>query len=166
MKIVFWRSKSFPMGRCDQGIKFCSKIQSAQNCFKSNGSIGLVVTNPTQLIWVQMDVGSKRYHVLFKMTNMQKRGVDCTVCTVRTDTHVASHTTHGRQLFAQLVGDMACLQRMEWRHMAQSMATTCPLFIGLKFIWSPPDSSFDPVTSTCMQSFGKYHQPMCHHSVS
>jgi hypothetical protein len=74
LKIVFWRSKIFPMGRCDQGIKFCSKTQSAQNHFKSNESVGLVVTNPTQLIWVQMDFGSERYRILFKMTNMQKRG--------------------------------------------------------------------------------------------
>jgi hypothetical protein len=58
-----------------------------------------------------------------------------------TDADVAGRTTHGRQLFAQLAGDMACLQRMEWRHVAQSMAATCPLFIGLKFIWSPPDST-------------------------
>jgi len=55
-----------------QGIKFCSKIQSAHNHFKSNGNIGLIVTNPTQLVWVQTDVGSKRYSVLFKMTNRQK----------------------------------------------------------------------------------------------
>jgi hypothetical protein len=106
LKIVFWRSKSFPMGRCDQGIKFCSKIQSARNHFKSNESVGLVVTNPTQLVWVQTDVGRERYRVLFKMTNKQKRGVDCIV---RTDADVTGHTTRGRQLFAQLVGDMACL---------------------------------------------------------
>jgi hypothetical protein len=58
----------------DQGIKFCSKIQSAQNHFKLNESVGLVVANPTQLIWVQTDIGSKRYHVLFKMANRQKKG--------------------------------------------------------------------------------------------
>jgi hypothetical protein len=68
----------------------------------------------------------------------KKRGADCTV---RTDADVAGRTTRGRQLFGQLAGDMACLQRMEWRHVAQSMAATCPLYIGLKFIWSPPDST-------------------------
>jgi hypothetical protein len=56
-----------------QGIKFCSKIQSARNRFKSNGSVGLVIMNPTQLVWVQTDVGSERYRVLFKMTNRQKK---------------------------------------------------------------------------------------------
>ena len=59
----------------DPGDQILLKIQSAQNHFKSNGSIGLVVTNPMQLVWVQTDVGSERYHVLFKMTNMQKKGM-------------------------------------------------------------------------------------------
>jgi hypothetical protein len=100
----------------DQGIKFCSKIQSARNHFKSNESIGLVVTNPTQLVWVQTDVGSERYRVLFKFTNRQKKGVLTvqSVQSVRTLTwqavrHVAGHMTHGRQLFRQLACDMACL---------------------------------------------------------
>jgi hypothetical protein len=57
-----------------QGIKFCSKIQSARNHFKSNGSVGLVVMNPMQLIWVQTDVRSERYRILFKMKNRQKKG--------------------------------------------------------------------------------------------
>jgi hypothetical protein len=79
---------------CDQGIKFCSKIQSAWNRFKLNGSVGLVIMNPTQLVWVQTDVGSERYRVLFKMTNSKKkRDADCTF---RTDTDVASRTTCGR----------------------------------------------------------------------
>jgi hypothetical protein len=34
----------------DQGIKFCSKIQSARNRFKTDESVGLVIANPTQLI--------------------------------------------------------------------------------------------------------------------
>jgi hypothetical protein len=76
----------------DQGIKFCSKIQSAWNFFKLNKSVGLAVANPMQLVWVQMNVGSKRYHVLFNMANMKKMGADCTVCTVRTDDDVADHT--------------------------------------------------------------------------
>jgi hypothetical protein len=66
-----------------------------------------VVMSPTQLVWLQIDVGSERYHIFFKMTNMQKRGVDCTV---RTDADVAGCTTRGRHLFVQLAGDMACLQ--------------------------------------------------------
>jgi hypothetical protein len=40
----------------DLGDQIFLKIQSAQNFFKSNGSVGLVVTNPMQLVWVQMDV--------------------------------------------------------------------------------------------------------------
>ena len=40
---------------CDLGDQILLKIQSAQNHFKSNGSIGLVVMNPTQLVWVQTD---------------------------------------------------------------------------------------------------------------
>jgi hypothetical protein len=92
-----------------QGIKFCSKIQSARNRFKSNGSVGLVVTNPTQLIWVQTDIESERYRVLFKMTNRQKKGM-LTVQSVRTDADVAGRTTRGRQLCGQLAYDVACLQ--------------------------------------------------------
>jgi hypothetical protein len=84
------------MGRCDPGDQILLKIQSAWNHFKSNGSIGLVVTNPMQLIWVQTDVESERYHVQFKMTNRQKRGADCTVCTVRMDANLAGHMTCGR----------------------------------------------------------------------
>jgi hypothetical protein len=49
--------------------------------------------NPTQLVWVQTDIGSKRYRVLFKMTNRQKRDDDCTVCT---DADMAVHMTCGR----------------------------------------------------------------------
>jgi hypothetical protein len=93
----------------DQRIKFCSKNQNDRNRFKSNKSIGLVVTNPTQLIWVQTDVGSERYHVLFKMTNRQKMGADCTIRTVHTDADVAGRMTCVRKLFAQLASDMACL---------------------------------------------------------
>jgi hypothetical protein len=77
------------MGRCDQGIKFCSKIQSAWNHFKSDESVGLIVANPTQLVWVQTDIGSEIYRVLFKMTNIQKMDTDCTV---RTDDDVADRT--------------------------------------------------------------------------
>jgi hypothetical protein len=37
----------------------------------------------------------------------KKRGADCTICT---NADVEGHMTCGRQLFAQLVGDMSCLQ--------------------------------------------------------
>jgi hypothetical protein len=65
----------------DQGIKFCSKIQSARNRFKSDESVGLVVVNPTQLVSSQTDVGSERYRNLFGMANRQKKDADCTVRT-------------------------------------------------------------------------------------
>jgi hypothetical protein len=101
------------MGRCDPGDQILLKIQSARNHFKSNGSVGLVVMNPTQLVWVQMDIGRERYRVLFKTTNRQKKGM--TDCTVRTDADVAGRTTHGRpygwqELCGQLAYDVACLQ--------------------------------------------------------
>jgi hypothetical protein len=81
----------------DPGDQILLKIQSAWNRFKLNGSVGLVVTSPTQLVWVQTDVRSERYRVLFKMTNMpKKRGVDCIVRTVRMDADLAGRTTHGR----------------------------------------------------------------------
>jgi hypothetical protein len=75
------------MGRCDQGIKFCSKIQSAQNRFKLDESVGLVVVNPMQLVSSQTDVESERYSDLFVKSNRQTNDVDCTVhtvCTIRT----------------------------------------------------------------------------------
>jgi hypothetical protein len=58
---------------CDQGIKFCSKIQSARNRFKPDESVGLVVANPTQLVSSQTDVGSERYCNLFVKSNRQKK---------------------------------------------------------------------------------------------
>jgi hypothetical protein len=60
------------MGRCDQGIKFCSKIQSARNRFKPDESVGLVVANPAQLISSQTDVRSERYCNLFIKSNRKK----------------------------------------------------------------------------------------------
>jgi hypothetical protein len=56
----------------DQGIKFCSKIQSARNRFKPDKSVGLIVANPTQLVSSQTDVGSERYSDLFVKSNRQK----------------------------------------------------------------------------------------------
>jgi hypothetical protein len=61
------------MGRCDQGIKFCSKIQSARNHFKMDESVGLVIANPTQLVLSQTDVESERYYNLFIKSNRQKK---------------------------------------------------------------------------------------------
>jgi hypothetical protein len=61
------------MGRCDQGIKFCSKIQSARNRFKLDERVGLVVANPMQLVSSQTDVGSERYCNLFVKSNRQKK---------------------------------------------------------------------------------------------
>jgi hypothetical protein len=103
------------MGRCDQGIKFCSKIQSARNHFKLNESVGLIVANPTQLVWVQMNVGSEIYRVLFKMANKQKRDADCTVRTIRMDNDVADrmddmagHTLTWQTVIGQLAYDVFC----------------------------------------------------------
>ena len=88
----------FQWGGVIRGSNFCSKLQSARNHFKSNESIGLVVVNPTQLVWFQTDVGSERYHVLFKMENKEKRDADYIVRTVRTDDDVV-----GRMMMWQTV---------------------------------------------------------------
>ena len=99
LKVDFWRSKIFPMGRCDPGDQILLKIQSTWNRFKSNGIVGLIVTIPMQLVWVQTDVGWERCHVLFKMSNRKKKGM-LTVQSVRMLMwHV--HTTRGR---AELAG--------------------------------------------------------------
>jgi hypothetical protein len=75
-KVMLWN---------DQGIKFCSKIQSSRNRFKLDENVGLVVVNPTQLVSSQTDVGSERYCNLFIKSNRQKKNdVDCTVRTVHT----------------------------------------------------------------------------------
>jgi hypothetical protein len=58
--------------KCDQGIKFCSKNQSARNRFKPDESVGLVVSNPMQLASSQTDLGSKRYSDLFIKSNRKK----------------------------------------------------------------------------------------------
>jgi hypothetical protein len=55
--------------------------------------VGLAVTNSMQLIWVQTDVGSERYHVLFKFTIKQKKK---RVADYSTDADMAGHTTRGR----------------------------------------------------------------------
>jgi hypothetical protein len=95
----------------------------------------------------------------------KKRDVDCTVQSVRTLTwqavrHVAGRTTRGRQLLRQLACDMACWQRTGWRHVAQSMAATCHMFIGLKSLHL---AGVDPVTSGQGKALGKAAQPACPH---
>ena len=67
----------------DQGIKFCSKIQSVWNHFKSNKSVGLVVVNPMQLVSSQTDVRSERYCNLFIKSNREKKTL--TVQSVQSD---------------------------------------------------------------------------------
>jgi hypothetical protein len=92
------------------------------------------------------------------MTNRQKkRDVDRTI---HTDADVAGRTTRGRQLLGQLACDMVCWQRMGWRHVAQSMATTCHLFIGLKSLHL---AGVDPVTSGQGKALGKATQLVCPH---
>jgi hypothetical protein len=140
----------------DPGDQILLKIQSARNRFKLNGSVGLVVTKPTQLVWVQTDVGSERYHVLFKMTNRQKKWM-LTVQSIRMLTwqiirHVAGRMTRGMQLCGQLAYDMACLQQTGWRHVAQSMVAMCHIYICLKFVYS---AGLDPATSGQGKRVGK-----------
>jgi hypothetical protein len=60
-----------------------------------------------------------------------------TDCTVRTDDDVAGrtddvagHTLMWQTVIGQLACDMVCWQRMGWRHVAQSKAATCHLFVG------------------------------------
>jgi hypothetical protein len=106
------------MGRCDQGIKFCSKIQSARNCFKMDESVGLVVANPTQLISSQMDVGSERYSDMFIKSNSQKKKLMLTV------QFVQSVQADVAEMYSRTCGDMAvnyCMTigRMGGRHVAQ-----------------------------------------------
>ena len=66
------------------------------------------------------------------------------------------HMTCGRQSCRQLVYDVACLQRMGWRHVAQSMVATCHMFIGLKSLHL---AGVDPVTSGQGKALGKAAQP-------
>jgi hypothetical protein len=99
------------MGRCDPGDQILLKIQSAQNRFKSNGSVGLVITNPTQLVWVQTNIQEGEIsHSVQNDKQVKKRDADYTVRIVCTDADVAGRTTRGRQLCGQLACDMACLQ--------------------------------------------------------
>ena len=111
LKIVFWRSKIFPMGRCDPGDQILLKIQSARNHFKSNGNVGLVITNPTQLIWVQMDIERERYCVMFKMTNRQKKGM-LIVQSVRTLTWQVVWHVAGSYLESWHVTWLVCSERV------------------------------------------------------
>jgi hypothetical protein len=60
------------ISKCDQGIKFCSKIQSAHNRFKPDESIGLVIANPMQLVSSQTDIGSKILQSVRKVKQAKK----------------------------------------------------------------------------------------------
>jgi hypothetical protein len=73
---------------------------------------------------------------MFKMANRQKRDADYTVCIVRTDDDVADrtdgvagHTLMWQTVIGKLTYDMFYWQRMGMRHVAQSKAATCHLFI-------------------------------------
>jgi hypothetical protein len=52
----------------DQGSNFSPKI-NVLRILKTNESVALVITNPTQLILSQTDVGSERYRDLFESSN-------------------------------------------------------------------------------------------------
>jgi hypothetical protein len=65
------------------------------------------------------------------------------------------HTTRGRQSCGQLAYDVACLQQMGWRHVAQSMAAMCRLEIGLKVMLL---AGFNPVTSRQGKALGRATQ--------
>jgi hypothetical protein len=73
---------------------------------------------------------------------------------------MAGRTTSGRKLCGQLAYDVACLQRIAYRHVAQSMATTCHPGIGLKLCcW--PESTPRPLGRG--RDLGRAAQPGCHH---
>jgi hypothetical protein len=57
------------------------KNQSSHNRFKMDVCVGLIVMNPTQLEWAQMDIVCERYCLLFVLPNMQNFA-DCTIRTV------------------------------------------------------------------------------------
>ena len=59
------------------------KNKSAQNHFKTDVCVDLVVMNPMQLEWDQTDTVCERYRDLFIFPNMQKF-VDCTIYIVHT----------------------------------------------------------------------------------
>jgi hypothetical protein len=129
------------MGRCDQRIKFCSKIQSARNCFKPDKSIGLVVANPTQLVSSQTDVGSERYCNLFIKSNRQKKKkyANCTVRTGRRGRVVRPYNDMKEVMWHMMIGrhGQIRLRHVEFRwfmvrcHVAQSWAATWHPFIWL-----------------------------------
>jgi hypothetical protein len=95
------------------------------------------------------------------MANRQKRDVDCTVHTDddvadRTD-DVADHTLMWQTVIGQLAYDVFCWQRMGRRHVAQSKAATCHLFVGLKAL---QPAGLDPATSGQGKRLGKGRQPV------
>jgi hypothetical protein len=67
----------------------------------------------------------------------KKRVVDCTVRTIHTNDDmadgtddVAGCTLTWQTVIGKLAYDMFCWQRMRRRHVAQSKAATCHLFVG------------------------------------
>jgi hypothetical protein len=73
------------MGRCDQGIKFCSKIQSAWNRFKPDESVGLVVENPTQFISSQTRRREREILQSVPQVKQAKKNLMLTVQSVQAD---------------------------------------------------------------------------------
>jgi hypothetical protein len=65
----FWTDQNL-----DQGSNFSSKIKRSRNCLKTNVSVALVITNPTQFVSSQTDVGSERYRDLFGIVKQGKKG--------------------------------------------------------------------------------------------
>ena len=139
----------------DQGTKFCSKIQSAQNRFKSDKSVGLIVANPTQLVSSQTDVGSERYCNLFIKSNREKKW-----CWLYSPYRLTWQNPYDDvekvtwKFFDWLaVGrislwHVASYGQMAWCHVAQSWAATWHPFIGfgllIKILCSRPDSNRGP----------------------
>jgi hypothetical protein len=60
----------------------------------------------------------------------------------------------------QLACDMDFWQQTGWQHVAQSMAATCHMFIGLKSLYF---AGVDPVTSGQGKALGKATQPVRSH---
>jgi hypothetical protein len=102
----------------DQGIKFCSKIQSSRNRFKPNESVGLVVANPMQFVLSQTDVRSERYNDPFIKSNRPKKKLMLTVQSVQSvQADVAE--PYGRTCGDVVVNYCMTIGRMGGRHVAQ-----------------------------------------------
>jgi hypothetical protein len=73
-------------------MKFFSKIQISRNHFKSHERVGLIISNPMQLVWVQTDIGSDKYQFCSKWQTGKKGMLTIPVRTVCTDDDVADYT--------------------------------------------------------------------------